>query len=176
LINKNLGILMIKEIIRLANSLDRKGLTKEADLLDQILFKMAKKENDCPKATQDLDLNLKNRQKAIDKYLYGPMNPALDKASGKENNDTFWEKIAKVWSGKSKVKVTLDQAKTMRCSNCAAFDTSAKIKNCIEKGMDGKDKGKDSWDTIKAGKLGYCNFLDFKCAAQRTCKAWVVKE
>lgn len=167
---------MIKELINLANHLDKNNLVKEANFLDQIINKIAKKEEACPKATQDLDLNLKNRQKAIDKYLYGPMNPALDKKLEGENNDSFWKKIAKVWSGKSKVEVTLKQAKTMRCSNCAAFDTSAKIKSCIEKGMDGKDKGKDSWDTIKAGNLGYCNFLDFKCAAQRTCKAWVVKE
>lgn len=167
---------MIKELINLADNLDRINLKKEADFLDEIINKLAKKEDACPNATQDLDLNLKNRQKAIDKYLYGPMNPALDKKSEGENNDTFWKKIAKVWSGKSKVEVTLKQAKTMRCGNCAAFDTSAKIKNCIEKGIDGKDKGKDSWETIKAGNLGYCNFLDFKCAAQRTCKAWVVKE
>lgn len=167
---------MIKNLIKLANHLDKKKLIKEADLLDCIINKIAKKEEVCPKATQDLDLNLKNRQKAIDKYLYGPMNPALDKKSKEKNNDSFWEKIAKVWSEKSKVEVTLKQAQTMRCSNCAAFDTSKKMKECIEKGIEGEDEGKDSWDTVKAGTLGYCNFLNFKCAAQRTCKAWVVKE
>jgi len=104
------------------------------------------------------------------------MNPALDKESKKENNDSFWKKLAKIWSGKSKVEVTLKQAQTMRCSNCAAFDTSKEMKDCIKKGIEGKDKGEDSWDTVKAGTLGYCNFLNFKCASQRTCKAWVVKE
>jgi hypothetical protein len=29
----------------------------------------------CPPATQDISLNLKNRQKAIDEYGYGPLNP-----------------------------------------------------------------------------------------------------
>ena len=29
----------------------------------------------CPKPTQDIGLNTKNRQLAIDKYLYGPPNP-----------------------------------------------------------------------------------------------------
>ena len=167
---------MLRNLIKLANNLDSKNLIKEADLLDSIINKIAKKEKTCPKATQDLDLNLKNRQKAIDKYLYGPMNPALDKNSEGENNDSFWKKIAKIWSGKSKVEITLKQAQTMRCSNCAAFDTSKEIKNCIKKGIEGEDRSEHSWDTVKAGSLGYCNFLNFKCAAQRTCKAWVVKE
>ena len=29
----------------------------------------------CPPATQSIELNLKNRQKAIDEYNYGPLNP-----------------------------------------------------------------------------------------------------
>ena len=29
----------------------------------------------CPIATHDIDINLKNRQKAIDEYHYGPANP-----------------------------------------------------------------------------------------------------
>jgi hypothetical protein len=29
-------------------------------------------------------------------------------------------------------------------------------------------------DVIEAGELGYCRFLKFKCAAARTCDAWVV--
>jgi hypothetical protein len=32
----------------------------------------------------------------------------------------------------------------------------------------------DPFDVIKAGELGYCRFLKFKCAAARTCDAWVV--
>ena len=31
--------------------------------------------NRCPLPTQDLDLNLENRQKAIDEYNYGPEIP-----------------------------------------------------------------------------------------------------
>lgn len=29
----------------------------------------------CPVATYDIDVNLRNRQKAIDNYEYGPANP-----------------------------------------------------------------------------------------------------
>ena len=31
----------------------------------------------------------------------------------------------------------------------------------------------DAWDTIEAGKLGYCMMYKFKCAGSRTCNAWV---
>jgi len=33
---------------------------------------------------------------------------------------------------------------------------------------------KDAWDTIEAGKLGYCTMHKFKCAGSRTCNAWIV--
>lgn len=44
---------MIKNIISVANSLDRKGLTKEADILDNLLAKMAQMAEE---AEEDLDL------------------------------------------------------------------------------------------------------------------------
>ena len=45
----------------------------------------------CPPATQDITLNLENRQKAIDEYGYGPMNPAMP-------NRKFWMKKADEWN------------------------------------------------------------------------------
>ena len=33
-------------------------------------------EDGCPPATQSIELNLKNRQKAIDEHHYGPLNPS----------------------------------------------------------------------------------------------------
>lgn len=166
---------MISKLSKLSKELRSLGIKKESFDLEDIIKKIAEKK-DCPKATQDLDLNLKNRQKAINKYLYGPMNPGLDNKKGESGNDSFWKKVAKIWSGKSKVEVTIEQAKTMRCSNCAAFDTSKETMNCIAQGIAGKDKGEHPYDAIKAGTLGYCSFLDFKCAAKRTCKAWVIKD
>ena len=38
----------------------------------------------CPAATQNIDLNLRNRQKAINEYGYGPLNP-------NEPNEKFWQ-------------------------------------------------------------------------------------
>jgi hypothetical protein len=62
----------------------------------------------------------------------------------------------------------LSEVKNMLCGNCAAFDITTKTLSCIEKGI-----GEEATETINAGKLGYCKFLKFKCAAKRTCDAWV---
>ena len=112
----------------------------------------------CPTPTQDITLNLKNRAKAITSAAYGPENPNLP-------NDAFWNKKADQWD------VTVDDAKQSRCGNCAAFNVSDKIKQCIADGI-GNDA--DPWGTIKLADLGYCEIFDFKCAASRTCDAWVV--
>jgi len=61
----------------------------------------------------------------------------------------------------------------MRCGNCAAFDMSKKMLACIEKGIQGKEKNIDAEATVQKSKLGYCNFFNFKCAADRSCTAWV---
>lgn len=116
----------------------------------------------CPAATQNIDLNLKNRQKAIDEYGYGPLNP-------NEANEKFWEDKKEKWKLDS-----VDEAKEALCGNCAAFDITQKTLNCIAKGIGDDEGSEDPFDVINAGKLGYCRFLKFKCAAARTCDAWVV--
>ena len=78
-------------------------------------------ETKCPAATQDISLNLENRQKAIDKYFYGPDNP--------EEPGDYWKKAAKRWD------ISEATAKTMKCANCAAFDVSDKMWACMEKGI-----------------------------------------
>jgi hypothetical protein len=44
--------------------------------------------------------------------------------------------------------------------------------DCIASGL-GNEAGNDAWGSIEAGDLGYCEAFDFKCAASRTCDAWV---
>lgn len=114
----------------------------------------------CPQATQDPVLNTKNRNKAIKKLGYGPANPAKP--------GDFWEEKAEMWEG-----IPVSTAKNMLCGNCAAFDISPKMLNCIEKGLESGDTNVKGWDTIKAGKLGYCKMHHFKCASKRTCDTWV---
>lgn len=114
-------------------------------------------EKGCPPATQDISLNLKNRQKAIDEYYYGPANP--------DKPGDYWEKSAERWN------TDVESVQDMLCGNCAAFDVTDKVLNCIETGIGNEP---DVEATISAGQLGYCQFLKFKCASRRTCSAWVV--
>ena len=114
----------------------------------------------CPVATYDIDVNLKNRQRAIDEYHYGPLNPNLP-------NNEYWAELADKWNTKD-----IESVKQSRCGNCAAFDITSKMQDCIARGI-GSEPGSDPTATIDAGTLGYCKFLKFKCAAKRTCDAWV---
>jgi hypothetical protein len=115
----------------------------------------------CPIATQDVAVNLKNRQKAIQVANYGPLNPA-------QPNRTFWMAKAKIFG------TTVAEAKGSRCGNCAAFNVGPTIKSCIEQGLAAGGSGaQDAWDVVNTADLGYCEMFDFKCAATRTCDAWV---
>jgi hypothetical protein len=226
----------------------------------------------CPIATQNVEVNLKHRQLAIDKYGYGPLNP-------NNPNIKFWKEKARIWK-----LATIEEAKSARCNSCAAFNITTRILNCIGAGLasgeksvepqqsepntqpqrqpdvpveenliseiatlgfsgikrfaakhgfsvkskmsggrvpyvtitkDGKSYGpfdptittltslqkrvgivtedeipeqpapepetddtenvgeQDAWETIEAGKLGYCTMHKFKCAGSRTCNAWI---
>jgi len=115
---------------------------------------------ECPPATKDIALNLKNRKNAIDTAMYGPFNPA-------EANRGYWKKLADEWS------VPVEQAKRQRCGNCAVFIISPQMKDCIKGGLVDESRA-DEFDLIdEAGELGYCEAFDFKCASARTCRAWV---
>lgn len=127
------------------------------ELLDSI-----KTNIECPPATQDISLNLANRKICVDKANYGPANPQLD-------NNEFWQSKADLF------KTSVEQAKTMRCNNCAAFVIKEKMRQCIEKGIASQSiKEEDiSIEIVDAANLGYCELFDFKCAGDRTCDAWI---
>jgi hypothetical protein len=113
----------------------------------------------CPPATSDIAVNLTNRENAIKTAGYGPMNPALP-------NSKFWQAKADRWT------VPIEDAKKSLCGNCAVFIQTPKMLDCIASGL-GNEAGNDAWGSIEAGDLGYCEAFDFKCAASRTCDAWV---
>ena len=115
----------------------------------------------CPAPTQNIELNLQNRQKAIEGQGYGPADPS-------QKNEKFWKRKMDMWQVDSPKEL-----KNMVCGTCAAFDLTTKTLDCIAKGIGTDDGSEDPFDVIKAGKLGYCRFLKFKCAAERTCDAWV---
>jgi hypothetical protein len=100
---------------------------------------------------------VKNRQTAIDKHHYGPANP--------DEPGDYWKVAAKQWN------ITEKTAKTMQCANCAAFNISDAMYDCIHDGM-----GKEAYEaekTREAADLGYCNLLHFKCAGTRSCELWI---
>jgi hypothetical protein len=111
----------------------------------------------CPRATHDLEHNVKNRQNGIDNHHYGPANP--------DHAGNYWKESARQWNIDEKT------ARTMTCSNCGAFNISDSMYKCIEGGM-----GKEAFaaeKTREAADLGYCNFLHFKCAGSRSCQLWI---
>jgi hypothetical protein len=115
----------------------------------------------CPASTQDIKLNLKNRNWAFKNVGYGPANP-------EEESAEFWADRAKEWN------TSVDEAKTMRCGNCAAFIVTPEMNECIVKGL-GSGTGGDEYEAIvDAADLGYCELFEFKCAGERTCSAWLV--
>lgn len=101
----------------------------------------------CPLPTQDLELNTKNRNSAIeaDYIQYGPLNL---------NDEEYWERAAKHW------KTTVDVAKESKCKNCVAFDISERMLDCMPGSVQND------------GYLGYCWMHSFKCHSERTCYTW----
>ena len=116
----------------------------------------------CPIATQDVHINLKNRNHAFQDYGYGPPNP-------NEPNEAFWLKKAKMYNAPT------NSIKKMLCGNCAAFIQTPKMMECIISGLEKDEKSDElSYDEqfVKAADLGYCDLFQFTCAAARTCDAW----
>ena len=130
--------------------------SRAEELLDSVQTNI-----ECPPATQDISLNLANRKICVDKANYGPANPQLP-------NDDFWQQKADLF------KTSIDEARTMKCKNCAAFVQKEKIMNCIEKGIASEiSEEQIAVDIVDKANLGYCELFDFKCAGERTCDAWI---
>ena len=101
------------------------------------------KELACPRATQDLKLNTKNRNASIkaEHIQYGPLNL---------EDEDYWVKAADHWNTSVRV------AKKSNCGNCVAFDVSPRMEKCMP----------------LEGDLGYCWMHHFKCHKDRTCYTW----
>ena len=137
--------------------------------LGEALRRAYKSPKACPVATQDIHINLKNRNHAVKEYGYGPLNP-------QEANDKFWKRLADMWG------ITTTEAKTSRCKNCAAFVQTKEMLACIEKGISFDPDEPEENNTAEAvtakvvqskANLGYCQLFHFKCAGDRTCDAWL---
>tara|TARA_R100001509_G_scaffold100445_2_gene58706 strand:+ start:1296 stop:1880 length:585 start_codon:yes stop_codon:yes gene_type:complete len=131
------------------------------DLKGKLLLgkKVTEVSSKCPLATVDVEDNIKNRDWTIKKFGYGPLNPDSP-------DPGFWEKKANLWS------TNVETVKTARCGNCAAFDQSDVVIGCIKKGIN-ETNAADPQDVLDLANLGYCQLFKFKCAATRTCDAWL---
>jgi len=106
-------------------------------------------DKNCPLPTQDLELNTKNRNKAIreDHIKYGPLNV--------DEPGDYWKDIADFWD------TTEEAAESSLCANCTAFDISPRMLDCMPGELEDDD-----------GYLGYCWMHEFKCHSARTCRTW----
>ena len=106
----------------------------------------------CPPATQDLELNTKNRNSAIqaEHIQYGPLKLA---------DEEYWVRAADHWNTKPEV------AKKSRCSNCVAFDISPRMLKCLPGPVSEPIEDAE-------GILGYCWMHHFKCHSARACYTW----
>jgi len=102
----------------------------------------------CPVATQNLEVNTRNRNKAIksDWIRYCPAN--VDKPAN------CYTDLARFWN------TSVEAVKGMKCGNCVAFDTSPRMRDCMQVVSD------------KDGDFGYCWMHHFKCHSARTCRTW----
>lgn len=118
---------------------------------------------ECPVVTHDIKLNLKNRDWAFKNVGYGPANPD-------EPNKEFWSAKSDEW------QTPVETAKTMRCGNCSAFIQTPEMMDCIVSGIQGEESDNETYanEVVNSANLGYCELFEFKCAAERTCSAWLV--
>jgi hypothetical protein len=63
----------------------------------------------CPIATHDLEVNVKNRQTAIDNHHYGPANP--------DEPGNYWKESAKQWGIDEKTAKTMPLTSQMLCTS-----------------------------------------------------------
>jgi hypothetical protein len=117
---------------------------------------------ECPKVCSDIQLNLKNRDWAFKNVGYGPANP--------DSPEDFWQIRAKEWATSEK------NAQTMHCGNCSAFIQTPQMMKCIVDGIQGEESDNETYanEVVASAELGYCELFEFKCAADRTCSAWLV--
>lgn len=118
------------------------------ETIRKIIHEAEELANACPAATQNLELNTRNRNAAIkaEHIEYGPLNLA---------DEEYWEHLAEHWN------TTADVAKQSTCGNCAAFDISPKMQECMPGELQDTD-----------GILGYCWMHHFKCHSARSCYVW----
>ena len=133
---------------------------KDAKLIWETLKQYVEAKESCPKASQDLALNTKNRNATRENHMYGPLNPAMP-------SEEYWQKIADKWDS------SVEEAMNSRCSNCVAFDISPRMKECLpvaDEKLHWSYHDMPGFD--QEPEFGYCWMHHFKCFNGRTCDTW----
>lgn len=114
---------------------------------------------ECPSATIDGQVNLKNHLYTIRVARLGPPNP-------NDSSDAFWADKARRWG------VGIDEARSRLCSNCGHYIFTDQIKECMAQHDNiTPDMVGPGWvDTNDSG--GWCNLYNITCTAHRTCVDW----
>ena len=76
-------VTILKDLVKIAEVLEVNDQILLANSINLTINRLAQKDEDCPEPTQDIKLNLKNRQKAINEHGYGPPDPS-------QPNEKFW--------------------------------------------------------------------------------------
>lgn len=167
------------------------------------LLKEAEEEQKCPVATQNVEVNLEHRQIAIDRYGYGPLNPNNPNIKFWKEKAMKWNLDSIEEAKESRCNSCAAFNITSRILNCIekglaageievapnetpeqpvaeAEEVNSQPTPTRETGPEAEPETddtqgaeKDAWDTIEAGKLGYCIMHKFKCSGSRVCSAWI---
>lgn len=126
------------------------GIAGALGVLGSMMDSRERPARSCPAPTQDVRLNTRNRDSAIQapEIQYGPLNV--------DEPGDFWQRLAQHW------RTSVVAAKKSLCGNCAAFDVSPRMEACMPGPLSDDD-----------GRLGYCHMHHFKCHSARTCRTWV---
>jgi hypothetical protein len=114
---------------------------------------------ECPLATIDGQVNLKNHLTTIRIAGLGPPNPNLP-------NNQFWQAKAVRW------EVGVNEARSRLCSNCGHYIFTPKVQECMKQhdNITPDMVGPEWVDTHDSG--GWCNLYNITCTAHRTCVDW----
>ena len=95
-----------------------------------------------------------------------------------EKRGGFWKVPIGLWrelldiGEKYKIDINVEGLNEVITDDVKLDEFTQWVNEFFEGGIGGNPK--DAFDTIDAGELGYCEAFDFKCAASRTCDAWVI--
>lgn len=109
---------MLKDLIKLANHLDQKGLRKEADHLDFIIRKLAQDEAQTEAQAEDFQLIFVNGKKAEDKYS----NDTLESV---KNTGNIILEFVDILGNKFKAKAGIDDMKSTHMDDVIEFITDS---------------------------------------------------